>query len=172
MAFAPILSAAGTLISGVFGMAQGMYQAKVAQANADIAAENAKRAIERAQIEQIDQDTETLAMLGEQEAAQSASGISITGRSAVRTRATARRLGRRDALNVRQAGEIEAYNYLTDEMNFKAQAKGSQLSAWSSMVGGVLGAASDYTSTMSRAQGVSTASRYVPKPISRRTMYG
>lgn len=129
------LAAIGSIISGVMGMAQASYQAKVANMNAEIAKDNAKRAIERTQVEAKDQDALTKEMIGEQIAAQSASGLSLTGGSAMRTRASARRLGRRDTLNVHQAGELEAYQYKTDAMNFKAQAAAHKMGGISNLLG-------------------------------------
>lgn len=115
------LSVASAAFKGISGYQMGSYQAQVAEMNKKIAEENARRAIERSQVEQQSQDALTLAMLGEQEAVQSASGLSVNSKSFKDTRRAARILGRMDALNVRQAGEIEAYNYRTDAANFGAQ---------------------------------------------------
>lgn len=158
------LSVATALISGVFGMAQASYQAKVANMNAQIAEENAKRTIERSQIEQQDQDMMTRQALGEQMSVQSASGLSMASGSALLTRRAAARLGRMDALNVRQAGEIEAYNYKTQAMNFRAEASMAQLTGVGNLLNSFLGAGS---SLIGQAKSTLNASRYtipVPKP--------
>src|SRR5262245_64995073 len=97
----------GGIASGVMGFAQSNYQAQVAEMNADIAKENAQRAGERAQIEQQTQDIQASNTLGEQVAEQAASGLTVSSPSLVKSRRSARRLARLDALNVRQAGEIE-----------------------------------------------------------------
>lgn len=157
-----LLSAGGAVLGGISALAAGNYQKQVADMNATIAKDNAARAKERAQVNQQNQDAATLGMLGEQEAAQSASGISLTSRSAIATRKSARQLGRLDALNIRQAGEIEAYNYQVDAANQKsagqfAQSEG-QLGLLGSFfkAGGSLVGNSSSTSTADKITGGSS----------------
>lgn len=141
-AIAPILSVVGTLASAGGALIGGMaaqnaakYQNQVAQMNAKIAEDNAKRAIERSQIEQQDQDMMTRAELGQQEALQAASGLSLEGGSQMLTRKSAAMLGRRDALNVRQGGELEKYNYLTQAANARAEGELAKAKGKSALVG-------------------------------------
>lgn len=168
---AAAIAAVSSVASGFMGMQQSAYQAKVANMNAQIAEENAKRALERSRIEQEDSDRfQTAAMLGEQEAAQSTSGLSLTGKSAILTRATARKLGRRDALNIIQAGEIESYNYRTQAANFRADAGAARLSGVSSLLGGFIGAAGGFADRMpsSLMSGASaTRRRFAPYPVAK-----
>ena len=162
-----IAGALASVASGVMGMMQASYQAQVAKMNAEVAKENATRASQRAGIEAQEKDImETRALLGEQEVAQAASGVSIAGKSQVLTRATARKLGRRDAENIVAAGQLERYNYLVDAANFKAEAKAAKISGISSLVGGFLGAAGSMpTSMMGGAKPTQAGSRFVPRPI-------
>jgi hypothetical protein len=102
---------AGVAASTSATISANNYQAQVAQRNADLMNENARRAIDVAQQEQIQQDQKTRGLLGEQVAAQSASGLKLGGRSYMLTRKSARQLGRLDALNIRQDGDITAFNY-------------------------------------------------------------
>lgn len=136
----PVISAIGSLVSGIAGLAAANYQAKVAKMNEQVALDNSRRAIERSRIEAESQDRLTLGMLGEQEAAQSASGVSLTSKSFVLTRKAAKELGRLDTLNVIQAGEIESYNYKVDAANQKAQAQLAKASGINSLLGGFIGA--------------------------------
>jgi hypothetical protein len=133
---AAALGLVGGLVSGVMGFAQSSYQGQVAEMNADIAKDNAKRAVERSQIEQESQDLKAANVLGAQVVEQGASGLSLSSGSLLKSRKSARRLARLDALNVRQAGEIEKYNYLTDAANYKAQAAGARISGVGSLLGG------------------------------------
>lgn len=135
------LAAIGSIASGVLGFMQADYQSQVAKMNAHIAAENAQRASERSQIEQEDQDAKSAAMIGELVASQSASGIALGSGSSMLTRTSAAKLGRQDALRVRQAGATEAYNYLTQAENFNAQAKADSMGGIGSLLGGFLGGA-------------------------------
>ena len=124
------------------------YQAMVADRQREVMLTNAERALQRSQAEAQQQDQTTRALLGEQLAAQSASGLKIGGRSQMLTRKSARELGRLDALNIRNAGQIEAYNYKVaaeDSSNAalfeRSSASNSQLSGWlnagSALIGGV-----------------------------------
>jgi len=170
------MAVAGALASvagGVMGMMQANYQAEVAKMNAEVAKRNAVRASQRAGIEAQEKDVmETRALLGEQEVAQAASGVSIAGKSQVMTRATARILGRRDAINIIDAGKMERHGHLVDAANFKAEAKAAKISGISSMVGGVLGALGSIPSSamggaQSSAAGAKFAPRPIPKPVNR-----
>lgn len=115
-------SAASAAVGAIGSIAASNYQAKVAEYNAQIAEQNAKRAENRSQIEAQDNDMATLGMLGEQEAAQTSSGVSLRSKSAVAVRRAARQLGRRDTLNIIQAGKIEGYNYRVEAAGQRAQA--------------------------------------------------
>lgn len=140
LSFGNVLGAAGSILSGVSGLTAGIYQGKVAAMNAKIAEENAVRAFERSQQEQIDQDRQTAAMIGQQEAIQSASGTTTTGRSNLLVRKAAARLGRQDAFNVREAGRMEAYGFNTDAANFRAQGAQARMGGFNSLLGGFIGA--------------------------------
>lgn len=156
-----ILSASGTLLSGVTGLAAASYQASVANMNAQIAEENAKMAVDRGREAAQEQDAQTRAAIGEQVAVQSASGLSLNSRSQILTRRAARRLGRKDARNVMEAANSDAYNYKTQAANFKADAKGARLSGIGSALGSVLSAGS----IIGRAQ--STTTPYFANPTPR-----
>lgn len=114
---------AGTAVSTFSQISAANYQAQIAERNKEIMLENAKRAITASQQAQVEQDRKSAFLLGQQEAAQSASGLSLGGRSQMLTRKAARELARMDALNVRQAGEIEAYNFrvMAEDAASKAQ---------------------------------------------------
>lgn len=134
-------AAAGSLLSGVAGLASGIYQMNVANENAKIAEQNAARRIEQGQTEQFEQDQQTRAMLGEQESVQAASGLSLGSASSVRTRRAARELGRRDALRVREAADWDAYNFKVEAANQRAAGTMAGLQGGMSLLGGFLGAA-------------------------------
>lgn len=136
-AIATTLAVGSAVVEGISGFQAGRYRAAVAGANQKTAEENARRAIDRAQVEQQEQDVLTLATLGEQEAVQSASGLSLGSKSFMLTRKRAKNLGRLDALNVRQAGEVEAYNYRTEAMNFAAENQAARSDAAGALVGGL-----------------------------------
>lgn len=126
MAFAPAAFAALPTILGVVstgvaiaGIVQSTsaniqsanYQAMVAERNAKTMEDNAVRAQYAAQVQQQEIDRESRGLIGAQIAQQSASGLKIGGRSQMLTRKSARELARQDAMNIRQAGDLEAYNF-------------------------------------------------------------
>jgi hypothetical protein len=135
----------------------------VAKMNQEIANDNAKRSLERVQVEQQDQDAITLAMLGEQEAGMAASGLAFGSGSFRLARKSAQELGRKDALNIRQAGELEAHDYRTQAANFGAQAELSKASARNSLLGGFLGGV---TSLVSGATKVRNPDRFASSTYS------
>lgn len=161
-----IAGALTSIVSGVTGMMQAQYQAAVADMNAKVAKENAERAVERSRIEGEDNDMQTKALLAEQEVAQAASGVSLSGKSQIQTRASARKLGWRDTANIIHAGRVEEYNYLVQKANFDAEKKAAKISGMSSLVGGFLGAAGNLPSSMiGGSTSVASPERIVPRPI-------
>lgn len=134
-----MLGAVGGLLSGGLGLMQGLYQAQVAKNNARIANWNAGLAEQKAQIEQQDKDRENRGALGTLIAEQGASGIAITSPSTMDTRGAAAQLARQDALRIRQAGDIESWNFKQQAADFKAQAGADTLGGVANFVGGILG---------------------------------
>lgn len=155
-------AAAGTVLS----VSSAAYQAEVASMNQEIANENAILASERAQIAAEEQDRLTLGALGEQYSAQAASGLSVEGRSPLAIRKTTRELGRLDALNVINAGEMEAYGHRTQAANFAAQAAARRMDALGAGVGGFLSLGG---SLLGGQRGVRNAERYTATPNRRPT---
>lgn len=173
-AAAAIVGAGSSIVGGFLGNQSSQYQSQVAKMNEKIAKQNADNALVTSQIDQQESDMQTSSLLGEQEAAQSASGLSLTGKSAIHTRASARLLGRRDALNIIHAGRIESRNYRIQAANFKSEANASKISGRNAIIGGFLGAASSlvgapsgsWDSLISKAPATSKAiAKPIPKPV-------
>lgn len=163
MAFvAPALAAATSFIGSTAGMAaltlgtaaftgytaiqQGKYQAAVARNNAKYAEQNANLTSEASQREQMRSDQDYRSALGEMEAAQSASGLDILGRTQLRSRNTTRRSGRQAALDIRQEGTAGARRFLQDAANFKAEGRAAKAQGYTTAIGAGLGAAKDISS--------------------------
>lgn len=158
-----LVGVASTAVGGISAMASANYQAKISEYNATIAEQNAKRAEERAGIEAQDNDMQTLGLLGEQEAAQTSSGISLRSKSAVLTRRAARELGRRDTLNIVQAGKVEGYNYRVQAAGERANAGMAKQAGTMDMLGSFLsGAGSLVGNSQSSAKKYGTPSAYDP----------
>lgn len=118
------------------------YQAQIAKNNAAIQQQNADRAIQVAQQNQQQQDLKSAYLYGQQVATQSASGLSLGGSSFVLTRRSSREIGRLDAENIRQAGDVDAYNYKTLSDQSEQAATFYDSEASNDQLEGYLGAAS------------------------------
>lgn len=154
------LAAIGTGLSLVTTVGGLIAQQGIAKQQARIAEENAKNAIVRSQQEQLDQDNLTAAAIGEQIALAGSSGLSIDSRSFQLTRKTAAELGRKDALNVRHAGEVEAFNFRTQADSIRSQAS-------SDLLTGIGGSLSSFLRRKPSLIGGSRATRFNPVPVSR-----
>ena len=137
-----LVSAVGTIVGGQAAANEARYRQEVAEMNARIARDNAVRARDVAQTNQQAQDNQAAAFLGEQLATQAGSGVDLGSRSSLGARKASRVVARQDALNVIQAGELDAYQSLTDASNFDAQAAQAGASADNALLSSYLGAAS------------------------------
>jgi hypothetical protein len=170
---ATAIAIAGTLVTGVMNYTQSMYQAQVAKQNAAIAQENANRAFHKGQIDAEDSGRQTAGLIADQEAIQGGSGLSVTGKSQLRTRRSARSLGRLDAFRLIAAGQEQQYNHLIDKMNFKSEAKARKFSAYAGLAGTALSVAGqvvgrpDNTTLLGTAKPIQNYDKYAPKPISK-----
>lgn len=153
------LSAGSQVIGGMAESRAARYRQQVAEMNRKIAEDNARRAIEKSQIDAQDNDMVTLAELGEITAGQGASGLSLGSRSSRRVRKTVRELGRLDTLNIRQEGELRSYGFKTDAANYKAQAGLDRMSSRNSLLQGWIGGAS---SLIGGAAKIRNSRRYAP----------
>lgn len=160
-----VLGAAGSIVSGVAGMAAANYQAKVARMNAEISRDNAQRSIQEAQLRQIEQDNQTRALMGEQLAAQSASGLSLGGRSQMLTRKSAAQLGRKDALNVRYQGEVESTNYENQARGHEASAQMYKSQGINSLIGGFFDAGSSIIGGAKPSRKFASTANPVSRPV-------
>ena len=161
------LGAIGSIAEGNAAAAQANYQAQIAEMNQQIAEDNAARRRDVAQLEAQQQDDQTRQLLGQQLAAQSASGVSLGSRSSLGARRAARSIGRRDALNLIQSGELDAFNSLTDAANFEASAGAQRMAASNSRLAGFLGAANSLIGTAG-SLGRNARSTGIANPIGRR----
>lgn len=165
---AAIAAVAGPLVSGVTGMMQSSYQAKVAKMNAQVAQENADLASTKSEIDAQESDNQYASLLGEQENAQAASGVTLSGKSQILTRNAARHAAQSDSMKLIQAGQVERYGHLVEKANFKAEAAAAKTSGMMSLIGGVIGAAGAIPGSLSSsASATATPYKYIPQPIAK-----
>ena len=169
-AIAPFISAGASLAGGAVGFLQANYQAQVANNNAQIAQMNANRALEQGGVDAQDSDLRNKTLLATQETQQAASGVSLAGESAIKTRNSARAIGSRDTQAVYSAGLVKNADYNVQKDNFKADASAAGISGISSIIGGIGGAAGSLartsfgTSLISGASPTANIGKYVPVP--------
>lgn len=146
-------------IAGAASEAAAYRDAQItAEKNKKIAKENADRVLMLAQEELMDLGTESAQLIGEQEAIQAGSGLSVDSRSFIQTRAAARQLARIDQLNVQEAANIRAQAYLNEGDAYAAEAAAASRAQGNAGLKGFLGAATSI---------VSGASNYIKAAPSR-----
>lgn len=161
------LAAIGSVIGGLATAASAVMQASVASMNASVERDNANRAIQYAQMDAQESDLQARAALGEQIAAQSASGVAVETGSTKSVRQVARRLARLDALNIKQEGELKAYNHRVAAASYQAQAGVSMVQG----IGGALGSFLSAGSQISNSKPVARRNYYPPAPTPRGVLY-
>ncbi len=124
---ATAVAVGGTVLAGVGQYQQAALQSQIARNNQKTAYANAEAASTAAQQKQVRSDYEYAALLGEQEAAQGASGLDILGASQLRTRALTGRTRGTAAEDIRRAGENAVGGDLGDAQNFGLSARSSNL---------------------------------------------
>ena len=165
-----IIGAVGTVVTGVMSYQASKANAAIMEMNAEISEDNARRAQLRSQREQEEQDFLSRALLGEQLSQQAASGASVERGSPVQTRMAARRLAALDALNVRQAGDLEAYNYLVDAASGRAQAQVTRMEGRNAILSSFINAGSVVTKSMANgsfSSSTTSGNPYIPVPTPR-----
>lgn len=140
---APVLTGLSAGVTALSAIQAGNYQAAVAKNNARIAAENAARASTASQKEAMRSDQDYRALLGEQLAAQGASGFDILGRSQQEARSLTSRVGRRAAMDLVTEGEAEARRSLQESANFRSEGKQAKLQGYVTGASALLKGASD-----------------------------
>lgn len=137
------LATAGTIVGGASAFLQGQYQAGVLRNQATVARQNAQRAVFAGQITQQDQDQAAAQAIGQEVAAQGASGLSLSSGSFARRRESMKILARRDALRIRNDADVKAQNFNAEAATNEAEARQSSLGSFLSLGGMALGIKAD-----------------------------
>lgn len=165
---AALLTATTSLVSGIAGFTTSQYQSMVAKNNAKIAEENARRAVDEGQQEKIDNDFEIRALLGEQTAVQSGSGLALSSRSAQAVRRSTRLIGEQEGQRIMDKTMQEAKNFKQQAADFKAESRAHKVTGAFDLAGGVLGAAASVAGGVSNYQGKSLISKAQPTQMNNR----
>lgn len=167
MGFLPAAFAiASTVLTGVSEFGQAKYQQQVAKNNEQIALDNAEKAAYQSQQEQLRSDREYAAMIGEQTAAQGASGFDALGRSQMAVRDQTRRVRGTAAMDIRRQGEATTQGFQQEAANFAGEARAASARAFTAAAGTVLGVGGEFfpkktkTKTSIAGNARSISSRY------------
>lgn len=140
---AAVMTGATAGVGALTSIQAGRYQAAVGRNNARIAEENAARIAEASQGEAMRSDQDYRALLGEQLAAQGASGLDILGRSAVAARKLTMKTGRDAAKDIITEGSAGARRSLQEAANFRGEARQAKLQGYLSAAGQIAQGASE-----------------------------
>jgi hypothetical protein len=152
-----VFSAIGQISQANAASAEAKQNAKIAQYNAGIADENAKRELEASALEESMQRDRLRRTLGSANVARAKSGITATG-SSIFVQEDSMIQGELDALMIRNKGELAHNNYKsqaavyrTQAGAYKTQAKNIQTAGMIGVAGTILGGASAYKSSPTAA---------------------
>lgn len=146
-----VIDAVGQVTQAIAQKKAAEVQAQVSDTNAVIADQAAKRAIAVGQVNQQEQDLATKALVGQQFAVQGASGVEVNVGSPVQARMAAKRLGRLDALRIRQNAGLEAKAYRVAAYGYRTDADLLRQTGRSAIAGGVIGAGGSLLTGAARA---------------------
>src|SRR5271168_1228287 len=139
IAAAPIIgaiaSAGGALYSGIAASQAASYRATVARNNAQIANQNATRAIAAGQQQAQNRSLQNAAAYGGIKTAQAANNIDVNSGSALDVQASQRAKGQLDAENTLYNSQIQAYGYRINATSDTAQAGLEQATATNAPIG-------------------------------------
>jgi hypothetical protein len=170
MAFAPalipliptILGVGSAAVAGVSSLEGGNYQAAVARNNALIAERDAAAASEASQKEAARSDKEYAALIGEELAAQGASGLDVLGRTQVMTREAQARTGAAQAVDIRNQGTNQSRKFLQDAADYRAAGAQARTQGIIGAVGAGLSAAGAISNGFGGTKSLVTRGRKTP----------
>lgn len=133
-----IVSTVGSVVGMVGQMQAASYQAAVAGRNAQIMEENARREVDRGQVEAQDYAEEARAQLGSLIAAQASSGLDLGTGSGAQRRRGLTNLARRDQYRIRHDSELSATRMRQQASDLRVEASSARRAGRFAMLGGLL----------------------------------
>jgi hypothetical protein len=136
----PFIMAGGKVIEGIQGYNQGQYTAAVAKQNAAQATMNADRAVQKGQLDAYDADMQLKQIIGQQTAAQSASGIAVGSGSSAAVQQSQQMIGAADRTRIVDNAGVTAYNYRVQANDLLSEAKMAKQQANNALMAGFINA--------------------------------
>ena len=129
----------GTLYNGIATSQAASYRATVARNNAQIANQNATRAIAAGQQQAANQSLQNAETIGGIKTAQAANGVDVNSGSALDVQVSQRAKGQLDAQTALQKAQVEAYGYRVNAVSDTGQAQLEQATAENAPIGAGIG---------------------------------
>jgi len=139
---AAAVTATGQVVSGIGQANQARYAARVADRNAQLSADQAKRTEENTAIEAQRRYRQSSQVLGAQQAAMAANGVDLNFGSAVDVSRDSRMLAAEDVGQIYRAGSDQVKNLDIQAWNSRAEANAQRSKASGAIINSVFSAAS------------------------------
>lgn len=135
------VSAAGTGFAALQANAQSNYQARVADQNAKLAAEAARRETDNTRDALLSHYRQVAQLQGQQRVAMAAGGLDVNFGNAADLTADTHMLAQEDARRIYEQGAENVRGYNIEGMNYQSQALASRQAASGALAQGVFGVA-------------------------------
>ena len=145
------MSVLGSIQQGKAAQASANYNARVQDNNAEIARRNADFAAKEGHANVEKEQLKNRATVGAIKAAQAASGVDVSGPSAVDVRSSAAELGQLNAITIRSNAVRKAYGYQTQADSHEDQAALDRAEGKNAKTAGYINAAGTFLGRTSTA---------------------
>lgn len=149
-----VVSAAGTLTSGIMANQQGRYEAELERQNADLSREQAADSIKRGQIERRQFYREAGQIKGQQVAAAAANGVDLGYGSALRMQSDTQMLVDEDAASLNDNTDQRTRGYFIEAMNHEGASQAARAQGKGALIGSALQAGGTLMSAFSQLKGL------------------
>lgn len=137
---AAVITAAGTAYGGLAANAQGKYQAKIAERNADLVSEQSRDALERGQVDLQRHYRRASQLQGAQRAAMAANGVDLGYGSALDVQQDTAMLTSEDAGQIHKNTFNELRGFDISAANERASGRAARAKGRSAMIGSFMSA--------------------------------
>lgn len=152
-----LISAAGDIMGGIAGQGAANAQSQIAKDNAKVAARNADLTMQAGEQAAFNVGLKNRAQMGAIKASQASSGVDVASGSSKDVQDSQRALGLFDTMNVRSNAAREAFGYKVKENELKNEAVLARNKGTAAMIAGGLGGIKSLAGGMSGHIGRSAA---------------
>lgn len=156
---AGVTSAAGSVMAGMQGRAQGKMEAQVARRNEGLAVEAYRDSRIAGQDERRDFWRKVGGIKGQQVASMAANGIDVDFGTAARVQDDTEMLARDDATNLYRNQENRQKGYLIEASNHKAESRAAKARGKAAMTQGIFGAVTSLLGAASQASSLNAKAK-------------